>query len=130
VLIATYRMQALQYDSGLVVQLEDSTESGILDCTWDGGTVTVNGAATGIHFDANTTYDVTTRITKMPLGAPATWQLELRENGVLPGLATGLLPAGTSLQVKSINLIRPAGEPAGTFFVDEMKVSSLDMLPY
>jgi hypothetical protein len=129
VLIATYRFQALQYDSGLVVQLEDSSDQGILDCNWDGGTVTVNGAQTGLHYDALSAYDVSTRLTKPPVG-PVAWTLELRENGVLTGVAAGLLAPSAPLTIKSINVIRPAGEPAGTFFVDEMKVTALDVLPY
>jgi hypothetical protein len=129
VLIATYGFQALQYDSGLVVQLEDSTDQGILDCNWDGGTVKVNGAQTGIQYDAMSTYDVTTRLTKPSVG-PWAWTLELRENGVLTGVASGVVTPAGPMSIKSINLIRAAGEPAGTFYVDEMKVSSLDMLPY
>jgi len=129
VLIATYRFQALQYDSGLVVQLEDSSDQGILDCGWDGGNIKVNGALTGIHYDHNTVYDVTTRLVKAPAGA-MTWTLEVRENGVLTGIATGLLTLPGPFTIKCIDLIRPAGESAGTFYVDEMKVTSLDMLPY
>ena len=61
--------------------------------------------------------------------------LQFPGGGQSAGRATGTVHAASwsfvgPLSVKAINLVRPAGEPAGTFYVDELKVTALDMFPY
>ncbi len=124
-LSVTHTIQPMQLDSSIIFQLEDSSDQGILDCTWGGGGVSVNGAAP-LPFQAGVVYDVTMRIDSSPVTG-TTWTLEIRDGGLLKGLSSGLLTPSQALSIKALDIIRPAGQPGGTFFVDQIKVVSYDL---
>ena len=122
---ATWSMVASQADSQFDVRFVDDSDSGMIDVSFGGdGTIVVGGQSL-MPYAPGATYEVELTL-YTPLFGTATWSVLVTEaEGTASATASGVLPSGTPpLAVKSVMLVRPAGAPAGEFFVDDLKAVS------
>jgi len=122
---ATWSMGASQTNSPFDVRFVDDSDSGMIDVSFGGNGTIVVGGESLMPYAPDTTYEVELTL-YTPLFGTATWSvLVTSADGTASATASGLLPAITQpFGIKSVMLVRPAGAPAGEFFVDDFKVVS------
>ena len=122
---ATWSMRSSQTNSPFEVRFVDDSDSGMIDCGFDGNGMIVVGGEALMPYVAGVDYDVQITITT-PLMGPVTWAAVVTALDATEAVAVGagVLPYTGQTTIKAVMLVRPAGAVAGDFFVDDLQAVS------
>jgi hypothetical protein len=122
---ATWTMRSGQTTSQFDVRFVDDSDSGMIDCGFGGdGTIVVGGQHL-MPYVAGVDYDFALTINS-PMVGPVTWTVLVTalDGSQATAAGLGVLPYTSPVTIKAVMLVRPAGAPAGDFWVDELKAVS------